>query len=54
MSEDRTAELNTRDGLLELAERYETVAALDLTPAQQALVGTVVPRELRLIAGGTP
>lgn len=29
---DRTAELNTRDDLLELAERYETVAALDLTP----------------------
>lgn len=32
MSDDRTAELNTRDDLLELAERYETVAALDLTP----------------------
>ena len=29
---DRTAELNTRDDLLDLAERYETVAALDLTP----------------------
>jgi hypothetical protein len=29
---DRTAELNARDDLLELAQRYETVAALDLTP----------------------
>jgi len=32
MSDDRPSVLNARDDLRELAERYETVAALDLTP----------------------
>jgi len=39
---DRTEELNTRDDLLDLAERYETVAALDLT-LDPGNVGRVPP-----------
>lgn len=44
---DRTRVLNTRDDILELAERYETVAALDLTPQRaegvRAVPGSRVP-----------
>lgn len=38
---DRTAELNARDDLRELAERYETVAALDTNPG--ASIGHAPP-----------
>jgi len=34
--------------------QHSALDARDDMLAQQALVGTVVPRELRLIAGGTP
>lgn len=43
------ATLNTRDDFLELAERYETVAALDLTPA--SMVGRHIPPGTRLPPG---
>lgn len=41
MSVDNVAALNARDDLLELAERYETVKSLDLTPAPA--VGRTAP-----------
>lgn len=52
--EERRVRLAEQQGDLVAAAIRKILEALNLTPAQQALVGTVVPRELRLIAGGTP
>lgn len=52
--EERRVRLAEQQGDLVAAAIRKILEALNLTPAQQELVGTVVPRELRLIAGGTP
>jgi hypothetical protein len=51
--EERRVRLAESQGDLVATAIRRILDALGLTEAQQALVGTVVPRELRLIAGGT-
>lgn len=51
--EERRVRLAEQQGDLVATAIRRILDALGLTPEQQALVGTVVPRELRLIAGGT-
>lgn len=50
--EERRVRLAESQGDLVATAIRRILDALGLTPDQQALVGTVVPRELRLIAGG--
>lgn len=50
--EERRVRLAEQQGDLVATAIRRILDALGLTPEQQALVGTVVPRELRLIAGG--
>jgi hypothetical protein len=50
--EERRVRLAESQGDLVATAIRRILDALGLTEAQQALVGTVVPRELRLIAGG--
>lgn len=50
--EERRVRLAESQGDLVATAIRRILDALALTPDQQALVGTVVPRELRLIAGG--
>lgn len=52
--EERRVRLAEQQGDLVALAITRILDALNLTPDQQALVGTVVPAQLRLIAGGTP
>ena len=51
--EERRVRLAEQQGDLVAQVIRRILDALDLTPAQQGLVATVVPRELRLLASGT-
>lgn len=52
--EERRVRLAEQQGDLVATAIRRILDALNLSPDQQQLVGTVVPRELRLIAGGAP
>lgn len=52
--EERRVRLAEQQGELVAEAIRRILDALNLTPEQQTLVGTVVPAQLRLIAGGTP
>ncbi len=52
--EERRVRLAESQGDLVADAIRRILNALNLTPAQEALVSTVVPAQLRLIAGGTP